>query len=159
MRMHPLVIDDFDAITELLRTTKRIAVLGIKTEAQADQPAFYVPKFAAEMGFDVVPIPIYYPEVTTILGRPVYRRVADIPVPPPIDLVNVFRRSKDLAPHLDDLLAAKPRAVWLQQQIRDDAFAERVAEAGITVVQDRCLMVDLRLRASLLRQGQSSQLT
>jgi predicted CoA-binding protein len=147
--MHPLVIDDFDAITALLEGTRRIAVLGIKTEAQADQPAFYVPRFLVEMGFDVVPVPVYYPEVTEILGRPVYRRVAD--VPPPVDMVNVFRRSKDLGKHLDDLLAAKPRAVWLQQQIRDDAFANRLAEAGITVVQDRCLMVELRLRQALRR--------
>ena len=145
--MHPLIIDDFDALTKLLEGTKRIAVLGIKTEAQGDQPAFYVPKYLVEVGFDVVPVPVYYPDVTTILGRPIYRRVAD--VPPPVDLVNVFRRPKDLAGHLDDLLAAKPRAVWLQQEIRDDAFAERLASAGITVVQDRCLMVDLRLRAAL----------
>ena len=149
--MHPLVIDDHDAITRLLEGVQRIAVLGIKTEGQADQPAFYVPSFLADMGFDVVPVPVYYPDVTTILGRPVYRKLADVP-PPRIDLVNVFRRSKDLAPHLDDILAAKPRAVWLQQQIRDDAFAEKLAEAGITVVQDRCLMVELRLRAALRKQ-------
>jgi uncharacterized protein len=143
------IIDDFDAITALLEGTRRIAVLGIKTEAQADQPAFYVPKFLVDMGFDVVPVPVYYPAATEILGLHVYRRIVD--VPPPVDLVNVFRRSKDLASHLDDLLAAKPRAVWLQQQIRDDAFAERLAAEGITVVQDRCLMVELRLRAALLK--------
>lgn len=144
-----MIIDDEASITKLLEATKRIAVLGIKTEAQADQPAFYVPKFLVEMGFDVVPVPVYYPEVTEILGRPVYRRVAD--VPPPIDMVNVFRRSKDLAPHLDDLLRAEPKSVWLQQGIRDDDFAARLSEAGITVVQDRCLMVDLRVRAALRR--------
>ena len=149
--MHPLVIDDTDAITKLLEGVRRIAVLGIKTEAQADQPAFYVPQFLVEMDFDVVPVPVYYPEAKTILGRPVYRKLADVP-PPRIDLVNVFRRSQDLAPHLDDILAANPRAVWLQQQIRDDAFAEKLAQAGITVVQDRCLMVELRVRAALRRQ-------
>lgn len=151
--MHPLIIDDTDSITKLLEGTRRIAVLGIKTAAQADQPAFYVPKYLAEAGFEIVPVPVYYPEATTILGRPVYRKVADVPVPPPIDLVNVFRRSQDLPPHLDDLLLAKPRAVWLQQQIRDDAFAEKLAQAGITVVQDRCLMVELRLRAALRRSS------
>lgn len=151
--MHALVIDDEDSITRLLESTRRIAVLGIKTEAQADQPAFYVPQYLVEAGFDVVPVPVYYPDVTTILGRPVYRRVADVPVPPPIDLVNVFRRSRDLMPHLGDLIAAKPRAVWLQQEIRDDVFAERLASAGITVVQDRCLMVDLRLRVALRKKA------
>jgi uncharacterized protein len=142
--MHPLVIDDRASIDELLRDTHRIAVLGIKTEEQSGQPAFYVPSFAAEAGFDVVPVPVYYPEVTTILGRPVYRKLID--VPGPIDMVNVFRRSRDLAPHLDDILAKKPKSVWLQSGIHDDAFAERLAAAGITVVQDRCLMVELRKR-------------
>jgi predicted CoA-binding protein len=123
----------------------------MKTEAQAEAPAFYVPEFLVAMGFDVVPVPVYWPEVTEILGRKVFRRVSD--VPPPVDLVNVFRRSKDLPAHLDDLLAAKPRAVWLQQQIRDDAFAEQLARERITVVQDRCLMVELRLREALRRSA------
>jgi uncharacterized protein len=149
--MHPLVIDDFDAITNLLSSVRRIAVLGIKPESRADQPAFAIPRYLVEAGFDVVPVPVYYPEVSEILGRPIYRRVADIPTPPPIDLVDVFRKTEDLEPHLDDLLAARPRAVWLQQQIRNDAFASRLAAAGITVVQDRCLMVELRLRDALRR--------
>ncbi len=151
--MHPLVIDDNESITRLLEGTKRIAVLGIKTEGQAEQPAFYVPKFLVDMGYEVVPVPVYYPDAKVILGRPVYRKVADVP-PPPIDMVNVFRRSQDLMPHLDDLLAAKPRSVWLQQLIRDDAFAEKLAEAGITVVQDRCLMVEMRVRSALRRRQQ-----
>jgi predicted CoA-binding protein len=144
--MHPNVIDSTEAIGELLAATKRIAVLGIKTEAQADQPAFYVPKYCVDAGFDVVPVPVYYPEATSILGRPVVRRLAD--VVPPADMINVFRRSKDLAAHLDDILAAKPKSVWLQQGIKDAAFAEKLASAGIKVVQDRCLLVELRLRQS-----------
>jgi len=149
--MHPNVIDDNDAIAALLGATNRIAVLGIKTEAQADQPAFYVAKYLVDMGFDVVPIPVYYPEATHILGRPVFRRLADVPAP--IDMVNVFRRSRDLAAHLDDLLAAKPKSVWMQQGIKDAAVAERLAAEGIKVVQDRCLMVELRLRPALRRGG------
>ena len=93
---------------------------------------------------EVVPVPVYYPDVTRILGQTVYRRLVD--VPGRIDLVDVFRRPKDLAAHLDDILAARPRAVWLQQGIRDDAFARRLAADGIDVVQDRCLMVDHRSR-------------
>ena len=133
-----------DAIGELLARTKRIAVLGIKTEAQSYAPAFYVPKYLADVGFDVIPVPVYYPDVKTILGRPVYRKLVD--VPGPIDLVDVFRRPHDLAPHHDDILAAKPKAVWLQSGIRDDAFAQRLVDAGIEVVQDKCLMVEDRLR-------------
>src|SRR5262245_26834616 len=131
------ILEDDASILALAGGARRVAVLGIKTEAQASQPAFYVPAYLAEQGVEVIPVPVYYPEVTTILGRPVFRRVAD--VPPPIDIVDVFRRSSDVAMHLDDLLAARPRAVWLQLGIRDDVTAARLADAGITVVQDRCL--------------------
>lgn len=129
-------------VAELVRSARRVAVLGIKTEAQADQPAFYVPSYLQSAGLEVLPVPVYYPDVTTILGQPVYRRVAD--VPGPIDIVDVFRRSQDVPAHLDDLLAAKPRAVWLQTGIRNDQAAERLLNAGILVVQNRCLMVDHR---------------
>jgi predicted CoA-binding protein len=136
------IIDDIAGVDRLLETTRRIAVLGIKTERQADQPAFYVPKYLAEQGLEIVPVPVYYPEVTTILGRPVYRQLAL--VPGEIDLVDVFRRPSDLDAHFDDLLAKRPRAVWLQLGIRNDDFARRLAAEGIDVVQDRCLMVDHR---------------
>jgi predicted CoA-binding protein len=131
-----------EELRDLLARTRTIAVLGIKTEAQSDQPSFYVPEAAQRAGYTIFPVPVYYPEATTILGRAVSRSVAAIGAP--VDLVDVFRRPKDLAGHLDDLLAARPRAVWLQQGIRDDAFAERLVEAGIDVVQDRCLMVEIR---------------
>ncbi|HZS37506.1 MAG TPA: CoA-binding protein [Polyangia bacterium] len=142
MSWRDFLVEDEARVAELVRSLKRVAVLGIKTEAQASQPAFYVPRYLADAGVEVIPVPVYFPEVKTILGRPVFRRVAD--VPPPIDLVDVFRRSADVAAHVDDLLAARPRAVWLQLGIRDDASAQRLAEAGILVVQDRCLMVDHR---------------
>lgn len=136
------LIDDDDGIRRLLAGVKRVAVLGIKTEAQADQAAFYVPHYLAGAGVEVVPVPVYYPEVKTILGRPVYRTLAA--TPGPIDLVDVFRRPGDVPAHLDDLLAKRPAAVWLQLGIRNDAVAEALAREGIQVVQDRCLMVDWR---------------
>ncbi len=136
------ILTDDAKIRELLATTRRVAVLGMKTEAQADQPAFYVPKFLADHGVDVVPVPVYYPDVKQIRGRPVFRKVAD--VPGPVDLVDVFRRPADVAAHVPDLVAKNPRAVWLQLGIRNDAAAETLAKAGILVVQDRCLMVEWR---------------
>lgn len=132
-------------IAEIIRNSKRIAVLGIKTEAQAGQPAFYVPEYLHRAGVDVIPVPVYYPDVTEILGKKVYRTVADIPGE--VDLVDVFRRSQDVPPHLDDILAAKPKAVWMQSGIRNEEVARRLAEAGIKVVQDRCLMVEHRRHA------------
>ena len=125
----------------LVRTLKRVAVLGIKTEAQSGEPAFYVAEYLARAGIEVVPVPVYYPATTEILGQPVVRKVVDAGA---VDLVDVFRRPRDVALHLDDLLAAKPPVVWLQSGIRNDEVAEALARAGIKVVQDRCLMVEHR---------------
>ena len=136
------LIHDSSRIRELLSQTKTIAVLGIKTEAQADQPAFYVPKYMQNAGFKIIPVPVYYPSVTDILGEKVYRRVNDISEE--VDMVNVFRRPHDIPPHLDDLLQKKPKSVWMQMGISHAVVAEELAKAGIKVVQDRCLMVDHR---------------
>jgi len=140
------LINDNAGIKRLLDETRTIAVLGIKTEDQANQPAFYVPRYMHSAGFKIIPVPVYYPEVTEILGEPVYRKVNDIPGD--VDMVNVFRRPQDLPPHLDDLLAKKPKSVWMQMGIYHDEIAEKLAQAGIKVVQDRCLMVDHRMVAN-----------
>ena len=130
------------AIRELVLQTKRIAVLGIKTEAQADQPSVYVPIYLQKAGLEIIPVPVYYPDVATVLGKKVYRRLIDIP--DDIDMVDVFRRSHDINGHVEDILAKKPKSVWFQSGIRNDAVAEILARAGIKVVQDRCLMVEHR---------------
>ena len=129
-------------IAQLWRETKRVAVLGMKTEAQAGQPAFYVPEYLHRAGLEIVPVPVYYPDATEILGQPVFRTVAAIPGG--VDMVNIFRRPQDVPPHVDDILAAKPRSVWMQSGIRNEEAARRFAEAGIRVVQDRCAMVEHR---------------
>jgi predicted CoA-binding protein len=144
------LIDDPKAIADLIAQTRRIAVLGIKTERQATKPAFYVPAYLAAAGFELIPVPVYYPEVDHILGQPVYRRLSDIPGP--IDLVDVFRRPEAIDQHVDDMLAKRPRAVWFQWGIRNDAAAERLAREGIQVVQDRCLMVEHRRMRGARRQ-------
>lgn len=136
------IITEAEKIRELLSATRTIAVLGIKTEAQANQPAFYVPNYLDSAGFQIIPVPVYYPKVMQILGKKIYRRLADIPID--VDLVNVFRRSEDVPPHVEDILAKRPKAVWMQSGIRNEAVAETLAKAGIQVVQDRCLMVDHR---------------
>src|SRR5215204_7417129 len=95
------LIDDDVGIRALLERTKRIAVLGIKTP-ETGQPAYYVAEYAKRAGYDIVPVPVYYPEVTEILGEPVYRSLAD--VPGEIDIVNVFRRQEHVPPHVDDII-------------------------------------------------------
>ena len=134
------VIHDTSTIQEIIRGTKTIAVLGIKPESHADQPAHYVPAHMAAAGYEVFPVPVYYPEVTEILGKKVYRKLTEIGRP--VDMVNVFRRPNDIPPHVDDILAIKPKSVWFQLGIRNDEAARKLAEAGIKVVQDRCLMVE-----------------
>jgi uncharacterized protein len=135
------LIVDRDGIRRLLERIRRIAVLGIKIE-ESGQPAFYVAEYAQRAGYEIIPVPVYYPDVTEILGQRVHRRIADIPGP--VDLVNVFRRAKDIPPHVDDIIAKRPSGVWFQLGIRHDAAAERLARAGIDVVQDKCLLVELR---------------
>ena len=136
------LVETDEGVRELLATTRRVAVLGMKTEAQSYQPAFYVPQYLASAGLEVVPVPVYYPETTHILGLKVYRKLTEIPGE--IDMVDVFRRAQDIPPHVEDILAKRPRSVWFQSGIRNDAVAETLARAGIKVVQDLCLMVEHR---------------
>jgi predicted CoA-binding protein len=136
------LLENEEGILQLLRETKRIAVLGIKPESHANQPAFYVSKYMADAGYEIVPVPVYYPDVTTILGKPVVRSLKD--VEGNIDMVNVFRRPVDIPQHASEIIAAKPNSVWFQLGIRNDEVAEELAKAGIKVVQDRCLMVEHR---------------
>jgi predicted CoA-binding protein len=142
MSTNPNILTTDDQIRELLKNTKTIAVLGIKPEDRATQPAFYVPKYMADAGYEIIPVPVYYPDVTEILGKQVYRGLRQIPGE--IDLLNVFRRSKDIQMHTLEILSKKPKAVWFQLGIRNDEVAETLATAGIKVVQDLCLMVEHR---------------
>lgn len=137
------LLDSSEEITGLLQRTKTVAVLGIKTK-ETGAPAYYVPEYAQRRGLRIIPVPVYFPEVTEILGEKVFRTVSAIGEP--IDMVNVFRRPQDIAAHVDDIIAAKPSSVWFQAGIRDDVSAERFARAGIDVVQDRCLLVELKYR-------------
>lgn len=129
-----------EGIRRILENAKRIAVLGIKIHA--DRPAHFVPEYARTAGYEIIPVPVYYPDVTEIFGEKVYRKIADIPGD--VDIVDVFRRPEHIPQHVDDIISKKPKAVWFQSGIRNDEAAEKLARAGIEVVQDRCLMVELR---------------
>jgi hypothetical protein len=134
-----LLVDEA-RIGALVKGARRIAVLGIKTEEKADQAAYYVAKFVADHGGEVIPVPVFYPDLTEIMGKKVYRKVAD--VPGTVDIVDVFRKPSDIDAHVEDIIAKQPKAAWFQLGIRNDAAAERLARAGILVVQDRCLKVE-----------------
>jgi predicted CoA-binding protein len=97
------LIEDDARIGALVKGASRVAVLGIKPESKADQPAFYVAEFVGAHGAEVIPVPVFFPELTEILGKRVYRKVAD--VPGPVDIVDVFRKPSDIDAHVDDIIA------------------------------------------------------
>ena len=134
------LIEDDAGLSALVNGLKRVAVLGIKTDAHRHQPAYSVPEYMQRVGIEVVPVPVYYPDATEILGAKVYRTI--LAIPGELDLVDVFRRPQDIDQHVDDIIAKHPKAVWFQLGIRNDAAAKRLVDAGIDVAQDRCLLVD-----------------
>lgn len=140
MATHPNIVEDEARIGELVRSAKRVAVLGIRSEAYADRPAHYVAKYIHDRGAEVIPVPVYEPKVEKILGAKVVRRLGEIPGA--VDIVDVFRKSGDIPAHVADIKALKPRAVWFQLGIVNDEAARELAEAGILVVQDHCLKVE-----------------
>jgi len=126
---------DEEAIRRLLEETKRVVVVGLSPKAFRD--SHRVARYLQEQGYEVVPV---YPRENEILGQKVFRRVQD--VPGPIDLVNVFRRSEDLPAVFDDVLSSDATAVWTQLGCVDEEGARRARDAGLTVVMNRCVMVD-----------------
>lgn len=121
----------------LLKRVKTIAVVGLSPNPA--RPSHGVARFLQEVGYTVIPVHPLAPEV---LGASAYRCLSDIPVP--IDLVNVFRRSEAVGPVVDECLALKLKAIWIQEGIVNEPAARRAREAGMTVIMDRCIYRDLR---------------
>lgn len=138
-----LLFNSPEQIDRVLAETCRVAVIGMKTP-EAGGPAFSVPAWLEQVGYTIIPVPVYYPEVTTILGKPVHRSLSTIA--PPADIVLLFRRSSDVSHHIEEILAAKPSVVWMQLGIHNEEAAERFARAGIVVVQDKCMQNELTSR-------------
>lgn len=137
-----LILTSDNDIRTLLEETRRIAILGIKPESRAAQPAFYVSKYVQDSGYEIVPVPVYYPDVTEILGKHVFRDLRLIPGD--LDMVVVFRRPQDIGRHVDEIIEKSPRSVWFQLGITNDPAAEAFARAGIKVIQNLCIMVEHR---------------
>jgi predicted CoA-binding protein len=122
---------------EVLRGARTVVVLGMKGEDEAQAPAHFVPAYLAAHGYRVTPV---NPKLAERGVPGAVASLADLPSPP--DVVEVFRRADALPAHVDELLALRPKAVWLQLGIRNDEVARRLEEAGIRVVQDRCMYRD-----------------
>lgn len=124
------------ALREFLAATRTIAVLGAHTNH--NKAAFYVPDYLYRHGYRILPVnPVFAGQ--TLWGQPFRSTLSEILEP--VDIVEVFRRSEALLSHLEDILSLRPKLVWLQSGIRDDAFAEKLEDLGIGVIQDRCLMI------------------
>jgi uncharacterized protein len=136
------IVTDEREVLRLLEQARRVAILGIKPESHRSAAAYYVPAYLQRAGLEVVPVPVYFPDLDEILGEPVYRRLTE--VPGELDMVVVFRRPGDIDAHVEEIIENGPRSVWFQLGIRNDDAAERLSAAGIEVVQDRCAMVDHR---------------
>jgi len=131
---------DRGQLTTLIREARRIAVVGLSPKPQ--RPSHSVAAYLQRAGYIIVPV---HPAGGVTLGETVYTNLRDAAAAGPIDIVDVFRRSEYVPALLDDLLAVRPKLVWLQVGVRHDEVAERLEAAGIPVVMDRCLAVDHRL--------------
>ena len=133
--MAPFENPDDEAIRRVLEKARRIAVVGLSPKPHRD--SHRVARYLLESGYEIVPV---YPREEQILGQKVHRRVQD--VVGAVDLVDVFRRSEDLPEVIDDAITARAGALWLQLGCIDEDGARRARDAGLTVVMDRCLMVE-----------------
>ncbi|MDZ7801381.1 MAG: CoA-binding protein [Trueperaceae bacterium] len=132
----PVLTSD-EALRNVLQTARTVAVLGAHPEPR--KAAHYVPLYLHEHGYRILPInPVYTDRV--LFGETPRAALTDLDEQ--IDVVDVFRRAEHLPAHLSEILAMRPRpkVVWLQQGIRHDEVARELAEAGIDVVQDACML-------------------
>ena len=130
-----------DPITDLLRTSKTIAVVGLSSNRR--RPSHEVAAYLQSAGYKIIPV---NPNESEVLGEKSYARLEDIREP--IDIVDVFRRSEEVPPVADSAIAVKAKALWLQQGISNEAAAEKAHAAGLLVVEDACLLVEHKRRKS-----------
>ncbi len=132
----PLTTDA--GIDELLKGTKTIAIVGASD--RPDRASYGVVKFAQDRGYRTIPV---NPRITGehVHGEFVWRELAQIGEP--IDIVDIFRKSEDVGPVIDDAIAAGAKAVWMQLGISNAEAAAKAEAAGLKVVEDKCLKIEL----------------
>lgn len=124
-------------LAEILRTARRIAVVGLSRKPE--RPSHGVAAYLQRAGYTIIPV---HPVAGVTLGERVHPDLRSAASAGPIDIVNIFRRSEHIPALLDAMLEVKPALVWMQQGIRNDDVARRLEAVGIAVVMDRCLAVD-----------------
>lgn len=129
-----------DAALETLKNAKTIAVVGL--DSRTDRPAYRIASYLQRAGYRIVPVHRGIHPADEVLGEKAYPSLRDIPGT--IDLVDVFVRSEQTGPVIDDAIAIKAKGVWLQAAITNDEGLERARKAGLATAQDRCTMVEHR---------------
>ena len=137
------LVEDDAGLKAVLEGVRLVAVVGIKAERRTYEPAHYIARYLQEVGYEVAGV---NPGITQTLGIAVKASITDLD--PPVDLLDVFRRAENIPDHADEVLALpperRPKVFWMQLGIRHDEAARRLAQAGILVVQDRCILVEHR---------------
>jgi uncharacterized protein len=134
-----------DPITDLLRGSKTIAVVGLSSDPR--RPSNGVAAYLQSAGYKIIPV---NPNESEVLGEKSYARLEDIREP--IDIVDVFRRPEEVQAIADSAIAIKAKALWLQQGITNEAAAEKAHAAGLLVVEDACLFVEHKRRKSEMQK-------
>ena len=133
---------ELDHIRTHLRQARTIAVVGLSPDP--DRPSYGVALYLKNRGYRIVPV---RPGVSEVLGEKAYPTLLEVPFP--IDVVDLFRHSKWVSRHVDEALRIGARALWMQEGVIDHGAAARARDAGLFVVQDRCVLKEHR-RAGLL---------
>lgn len=126
---------DDETLRQALIGAKTIAVVGLSDNPS--RPSYTVARYLQSQGYRIIPV---NPNVREVLGETAYPDL--ISVPDAIDLVDIFRRSEVVAPHVDEAITKGVLTVWMQLGVVDHAAARRATDAGITVVMDRCIAVE-----------------
>jgi predicted CoA-binding protein len=128
-----------DPITELLKHSKIIAVVGLSCNPM--RPSHDVSAYMQSQGYRIIPV---NPQIAECLGEKAYPTLLD--VPEKVDIVNIFRRPEFVEEVVDQAIQRKVSAVWMQEDVVHERAAEKAREAGIFVVMDRCILKEHRAR-------------
>jgi predicted CoA-binding protein len=137
-------ISGADPITEILKNCKTIAVVGLSSNP--GRPSYGVTEYMQDAGYRIIPV---NPNEMEVLGEKSYARLED--VPEKIDIVDVFRRAEQVPPVVDSAIRVGAKVVWMQQGIAHEAAAEKARAAGLTVIEDSCILVEHRRRLQKLK--------
>lgn len=131
--------DDLVRARDLVRSARRIAVVGASPNPA--RPSHGVMRYLLDAGYEVVPV---RPGGVAVHGVPAAATLAEAARGGPLDIVDIFRHADALPPLVPELLAIRPRLVWFQLGVRNDAVAATLRDAGLVVVQDHCLKIEHR---------------